>query len=78
MLSIAMRKNMENKKQYQLGDIIEMKKAHPCNFRSKQFEIIRMGADIKIRCLGCGNIIMMTRRQFEERMKKNLSIKTEK
>ena len=40
--------NME----YKLNDIVEMKKAHPCK-KSTQWQIIRMGADIKIKCLGC-------------------------
>lgn len=54
---------------YDLHDIVEMKKQHPCK-KSKQWEIIRMGADIKIRCLGCDAIIMFTRRDFEKRLKK--------
>ena len=39
--------NME----YKLNDIVEMKKAHPCK-KSTQWQIIRMGADIKIKCFG--------------------------
>ncbi len=58
---------------YDLGTIVELKKPHPCVHRSKQFEIVRMGADIKIKCLGCGNIIMLSRRDFEERIKKIVS-----
>ena len=54
---------------YDLHDIVEMKKQHPCK-KSKQWEIIRMGADIKIRCWGCDAIIMFTRRDFEKRLKK--------
>ena len=34
---------------FDLGDIVEMKKQHPCG--SKEFEVIRLGADIKIKCL---------------------------
>ena len=55
---------------YKLDDIVEMKKPHPCASKSKLFKIIRLGADIKIQCLGCGNIIMMPRHDFEKRMKK--------
>ena len=55
---------------FDLGDIVEMKKQHPCG--SKEFEVIRLGADIKIKCTGCGRLIMMTRRDFEKRMKKVL------
>ena len=55
---------------YQLYDIVEMKKAHPCTNRSKQFQIIRTGADIKIKCLGCGNVIMMDRDSFNHRIRR--------
>ncbi len=55
---------------YKLDDIVEMKKPHPCATKSKLFKIIRLGADIKIQCLGCGNIIMMSRADFEKRLKK--------
>lgn len=55
-------------KVFNLGDIVEMKKDHPCG--SKEWEIIRMGADIKIKCCGCGRIIMLPRSKFEKDMKK--------
>lgn len=55
-------------KEYDLNDIVEMKKVHPCG--SKLWKIIRMGADIKIKCEGCGRLIMMPRVQFEKGIKK--------
>lgn len=58
---------------YGLFDVVEMKKAHPCSNRCKEFQIVRVGADIKIRCLGCGNLIMMDRDRFNHSMKKVLS-----
>lgn len=56
-------------KVFHLGDIVEMKKQHPCK-KSKEFEITRMGADIKIKCLGCGAQIMMDRFEFQRKMKR--------
>lgn len=56
------------KKEYDLNDIVEMKKQHPCG--SSDFQITRMGADIKIKCTECARTIMMTRRDFEKRMKR--------
>lgn len=56
------------KKEYGLNDIVEMKKQHPCG--NSNFQITRMGADIKIRCTECARTIMMTRRDFEKRMKR--------
>lgn len=55
-------------KNFNLGDIVEMKKTHPCG--SKEWKIIRMGADIKIKCCGCNRIIMLERGKFEKDMKK--------
>lgn len=54
---------------YQIGSIVEMKKLHPCR-KSQQWEVVRMGADIKIKCLGCGNYIMFSRSDFEKKLKK--------
>lgn len=53
-----------------LYDEVEMKKKHPCASRSSRFQVIRVGADIKIKCLGCGNVIMMDRSSFNEKVKK--------
>ena len=58
-----------NEKEYGLNDIVEMKKEHPCH-KSKQWKIIRMGADIRIKCLGCGAVVMLSRRDFEKKLKK--------
>lgn len=58
---------------YELYDIVEMKKEHPCNTRSKIFKIVRMGADIKIECQGCKNVIMLTRYNFNKRLKRIVS-----
>lgn len=55
--------------QYDLNDIIEMKKEHPCH-KSKQWKIIRMGADIRIKCLGCGSSVLMSRVKFEKKLKR--------
>ncbi|UDM32033.1 DUF951 domain-containing protein [Lentilactobacillus laojiaonis] len=61
---------------YDLHDVVEMKKAHPCG--TNRWEIIRMGADIKIQCLGCGHIVMLSRRDFEHKLKKVLEKNEEK
>lgn len=58
---------------YQVGQHVEMKKPHPCVQRSSVFEVVKIGADIKIKCLGCGTILMMTRDHFNQRLKTVLS-----
>lgn len=55
-------------KDYKLGDIVIMKKAHPCG--TNEWEIIRVGADIKIKCVNCGRDIMMSRIDFNKKIKK--------
>ena len=55
---------------YGLYDEVEMKRPHPCHARSKRFQIVRVGADIKIQCLGCGNIMMIDRDKFNGKIKK--------
>ncbi|PJI08372.1 MULTISPECIES: DUF951 domain-containing protein [Clostridium] len=62
-------------KEFDLGDIVEMKKQHPCG--TNRWEIIRVGADIKIKCINCGRIIMLPRSSFEKRLKKVLEKKEE-
>lgn len=54
---------------YDLNDLVEMKKDHPCR-KSKQWRIIRMGADIKIKCQGCGAAVMFDRSEFEKKLKR--------
>ena len=54
--------------EYKLNDVVIMKKVHPCG--SSEFEIIRLGADIKIKCLKCGHVIMLPRIDFNKKIKK--------
>ena len=60
---------MENK-DYSLGNIVEMKKGHPCG--ANEWEIIRIGADIKIKCVNCGRLVMISRIDFNKKIKKIL------
>ncbi len=53
-----------------LGDIVQMRKAHPCG--SNSWIVVRTGADVKIRCQGCGRMVMLDRAEFEKRVKKIL------
>ena len=53
---------------YKLGSIVVMKKQHPCG--TNKWEIIRVGADIKIKCLECGRTIMLPRIDFNKKLKK--------
>ena len=51
-----------------IGDVLTMKKNHPCG--SNRWEVLRIGADFKMRCLGCGREIMNPRSKIEKGIKK--------
>ncbi len=53
---------------YKLGSILIMKKAHPCD--NNKFEVVRLGADVKIKCLKCGRCIMLPRIELNKKIKK--------
>lgn len=55
-------------KDFDLNDIVEMKKGHPCG--ENKWKIIRMGADIRIKCLGCDRSVMIPRVQFNKKIKR--------
>lgn len=50
-----------------IKDVVELKKTHPCG--SKQWEITRVGMDIKLKCLGCGHELMLPRSKVERASK---------
>ena len=50
-----------------LGDKLQLKKAHPCG--SYEWEVVRMGADIGIRCLKCRRKVVLTRSTIERKVK---------
>lgn len=57
-------------KQFGLGDIVEMKKQHPCG--TNRWKIIRMGMDIRLKCMGCEHSVLIPRQKFEKSLKKVL------
>ena len=58
-------------KDFKLDDIVMMKKKHPCG--NALFRVVRVGADVKIKCEQCNRTIMLTRMEFRKRMKKNVT-----
>ncbi len=56
---------------YNLGDIVKMKKKHPCG--ADEWEITRTGMDFRIKCLGCGRQVMMSRIDFEKSVRKQIA-----
>lgn len=57
----------------QVGDILKLKKQHPCG--SKEWEVLRIGADFRLKCMGCGHQIMIARRQAEKNVKEIIPAK---
>lgn len=52
---------------YNIGDIVKMRKPHPCG--NDEWEITRVGMDFRIKCLGCGRQVLLPRTKFEKRVK---------
>jgi hypothetical protein len=57
--------------EFQLNDVVEMKKPHPCG--TNKWKIIRLGMDIRIKCEGCEHSVLIPRKEFTRKVKKVLS-----
>ncbi len=51
-----------------MKDILRLRKSHPCG--SYEWEVVRLGADIGLQCLGCGRRVLLPRRELAHRLKK--------
>lgn len=51
----------------QVGNIVKLKKQHPCG--SYEWEVLRIGADFRLKCTGCGHQIMIARKQMEKNIR---------
>lgn len=51
----------------QLNDVLHMKKAHPCG--EKCWKVLRTGADLRLKCLGCGHEVMLSRVKAEKNIR---------
>lgn len=54
--------------QLQVGDVVQMKKKHPCG--SDSWKLLRVGMDFRLKCLGCGHEVLMPRMKAEKGIKK--------
>ena len=54
--------------EFRIGDIVKLKKPHPCG--SSEWEVVRVGMDFKLKCLGCGHEVMTPRAKAEKSIKK--------
>ena len=59
----------------EIGDLVQMRKPHPCG--SDKWVVTRTGADVKIRCEGCGRVVMLDRVEFEKRVRNVLTVHEE-
>lgn len=55
---------VEGKMNFEIGQVIKLKKQHPCG--SNSWEIIRVGADFRLRCIGCSHQVMLQRKLVEK------------
>ena len=58
-----------------VGDVVKMKKAHPCG--SYEWEVLRIGADFRLKCLGCDHQIMIARHMMEKNIREIVKNKNE-
>ena len=61
---------------YEVGDVVRLKKKHPCG--SFEWEILRVGADFRLKCIGCGHQIMIARKLVEKNTRELKKIKRKK
>ena len=54
-----------------LGDVVRLKKPHPCG--SYEWTVVRLGADIGVKCLKCQHYVLLPRSDFERRVKEFIS-----
>ncbi len=57
----------EESMEYQVSDVVRLKKKHPCG--SFEWEVLRVGADFRLKCMGCGHQIMISRKLVEKNTK---------
>lgn len=55
-------------KKFEVGDVLEMKKPHPCG--TNRMRVLRVGSDIRILCLGCGRDVTVPREKLEKNIKR--------
>ena len=55
---------------FEVGDVVKLKKKHPCG--SFNWEILRVGADFRLKCKGCGHQIMVSRKLVEKNCREHI------
>ena len=53
--------------EFRMGDVVQLRKPHPCG--SLEWEVVRLGADIGLRCGSCGRRVLLERRTLEKRLR---------
>lgn len=53
--------------EFLMDDVVRLRKAHPCG--ATDWQIVRLGADIRLKCLGCARLVLLERRELEKRVK---------
>lgn len=66
-------KNGDYMENIEIGDVIQVKKQHPCG--SSEWEILRVGADVRLKCVGCGHILLLPRSKVISMIKKLQKLK---
>lgn len=62
---------MDVAQKFYVGDVVQLRKEHPCG--SDEWEVMRTGMDFRMKCLGCGHVVMLPRKRFERSVKRIVS-----
>ena len=55
--------------EFKINDIVTLKKPHPCENKSNSFYLLSLDGEVRLKCCGCGNIILLKRNAFEKSLK---------
>ena len=67
MKNVSPLREVEMSDRFEIGDIIRMKKPHPCG--TSEWQVLRVGADFRLKCCGCGHQVMVPRKLVEKNTK---------
>lgn len=61
---------MKMETDYNVQDIVQLKKEHPCKMKTNLFKILQIDGEVRLKCQSCGGIILLKRSAFEKALKK--------
>ena len=60
--------------EYKVNEVVLLKKKHPCNFKSNSFSILSIDGEVRLKCCGCGGVVILKRNAFEKSIKSSKKV----